>query len=86
MPIGVGILLGTLLAFALQPALRAAEASARCDVVALTIVIGTVLMLAGTLGGFGWLLVSKGTALTHEWIASLGPEGQAGPCLTPSAG
>jgi predicted PurR-regulated permease PerM len=35
----------------------------------------------GTLGGFAWLLVSRGTVLTHEWIVALGPQGPGGAAL-----
>jgi predicted PurR-regulated permease PerM len=42
---------------------------------ALGIVLATLLALGGALTGLAWLLVSDGTALTNEWLSSLGPGG-----------
>jgi predicted PurR-regulated permease PerM len=78
MPIGVGILLGTLLAFALQPLFERLQPRLGPRASALTIVAGSGLTLAATVGGLGWLFVSKGTELTREWIAALGPGGPGG--------
>jgi predicted PurR-regulated permease PerM len=78
MPIGVGILLGTLLAFALQPPFERLKPRLGAGWAALTIVAGSVLTLTGTAGGLAWLFVSKGTSLANEWIASLGPGGPGG--------
>jgi len=78
MPVGVGILLGTLLAFALQPLFERIKPRLGARWAALTIVLATILTLAGTIGGLAWLLVSKATALTQDWIASLGPGGPGG--------
>jgi predicted PurR-regulated permease PerM len=78
MPIGVGILLGTLLAFALQPAFERLQPRVGVRGSALTIVAGSVITLTGTVGGLAWLFVSRGTTLTNEWIASLGPGGPGG--------
>jgi predicted PurR-regulated permease PerM len=75
MPIGVGVLLGTLLAFALQPLFERLKPRLGAAWSALAIVIATVLILVGTLGGLAWLFVSKGTALAQDAIASLGPGG-----------
>ena len=66
-PVGVGILLGTLLAFALQPLFERLKPRLGARWSALTIVIGSVLALAGIVGGLGWLFVSKGAALAHQW-------------------
>lgn len=81
-PVGVGILLGTLLAFALQPLFERLKCRLAAKSAALTIVVASVLTLAGTVAGLAWLFVSKGTALTHEWIASLGPGGSGGGVVT----
>jgi predicted PurR-regulated permease PerM len=78
MPIGVGILLGTLLAFTLQPLFERFKPRFGARWAALAIVVGSVLTLAGTLGGLAWLLVTKGTALSREWLASLGPGATGG--------
>src|SRR5580704_11593901 len=74
-PVGVGILLGTLLAFALQPLFERLKPRLGARWAALSIVVTTILLLAGALGGLGWMFVSKGTTLTRDWIASLGPGG-----------
>jgi predicted PurR-regulated permease PerM len=78
MPVGVGILLGTLLAFALQPVFERLKPRFGARWAAVMVVVATILTLAGTIGGLGWLLVSKATALTQEWLASLGPGGPGG--------
>jgi predicted PurR-regulated permease PerM len=78
MPVGVGILLGTLLAFALQPVFERLKPRLGVRWAALTVVVATILTLAGSIGGLAWLLVSKATALTQDWISSLGPGGPGG--------
>ena len=75
MPVGVGILLGTLLAFALQPVFERLKPRLGVGWSALTVVVATIVALSGALGGLAWLFVSEGRALTSEWIASLGPGG-----------
>ncbi len=78
MPVGVGILLGTLLAFALQPAFERLKPRFGVRWASFTVVFGTILSVAGGIGGLAWLLVSKATTLTQEWLASLGPGGPGG--------
>jgi predicted PurR-regulated permease PerM len=75
MPVGVGILLGTLLAFALQPAFERLKPRVGVRWSALVLVLATLLALGGALGGLARLFVSEGTALTNEWLESLGPGG-----------
>jgi predicted PurR-regulated permease PerM len=75
MPVGVGILLGTLLAFALQPPFERLRPRLGARWSALAIVAASVLTLAGTVGGLAWLFVAKGAALARESIASFGPGG-----------
>ncbi len=75
MPVGVGILLGTLLAFALQPVFERLKAPLGTGGSALVVVAATLLTLGGAVGGLAWELASEGTALTRQWIASLGPGG-----------
>ena len=82
LPVGVGILLGTLLAFALQPLFERLKPRLGAGWSALAIVIATLLALGGALGGLAWLFVSEGTALTSEWIASLGPGGPGHAVIT----
>jgi predicted PurR-regulated permease PerM len=77
MPVGVGILLGTLIAFIVQPLyerllprLGRAGASLAC-------VLGSALGLVVAFGGVGWLLVSSGSGLARELIDALGTGGGA---------
>jgi predicted PurR-regulated permease PerM len=86
MPVGVGILLGTLMAFALQPFFERLLPRLGARWSALLLVVGSVLTLAGTVGGLAWLLVSRGTALTRTWIESLGPGGPGGAVVTAVGG
>jgi predicted PurR-regulated permease PerM len=86
MPVGVGILLGMLLAFALQPAFERLRPRLGDRWAALTVVVATILTLAASIGGLGWLLVSKATALTQEWLASLGPGGPGGVVISAVGG
>ena len=78
MPVGVGIVLGMLLAFTLQPLFERLQPRLGARWSALSLVVGSVFALAGIAGGLAWLLVAKGTRLTQEWTASLGPGGPAG--------
>ncbi len=86
MPVGVGILLGTLLAFALQPVFERLKPRLGARWAALTVVLATIVALAGSIGGLAWLLVSKATALTQDWIASLGPGGPGGAVVSAVGG
>jgi predicted PurR-regulated permease PerM len=76
-PIGVGILLGTFLAFMVQPVFERLKRRIGMRWSAITTVLVTTLTLAGLLGGLGWLFVARGTALTNRLIASFGPGGVA---------
>ena len=82
MPVGVGILLGTLLAFALQPVFEQLKPRLGAGWSALAVVIATLLALGGALGALAWLFVSEGTALTSEWITSLGAGGRGHAVVT----
>src|ERR1700754_1759439 len=64
-PIGLGILVGTLLAFLTQPACKrlAARIGARWAV--LTTVFVSGFAAAVTLGGLRWVFVSRGTVLAN---------------------
>ena len=78
MPVGVGVLLGTLLAFALQPLFERLKPRLGARWSALSLVLGSVLALSGVVGGLSWLLVAKGATLMRVWTASLGPRGPVG--------
>lgn len=75
MPIGVGILLGMLLAFVMQPLYGKLKPSAGAAWSALLVVVGTTLTLASGLALLVWLFVTKGIQLTGELLALLGPGG-----------
>ncbi|MGA7118866.1 MAG: AI-2E family transporter [Polyangiaceae bacterium] len=82
MPIGLGVLLGTLLAFTLQPVFERLLPKLGPRWSALFTVVVSTAALAGSLVGLAWLLLAKGAALAREWIASLGPNGQLGAVLS----
>jgi len=74
-PIGVGILLGTCLAFMAQPLF--VRLRPRLGVAwsgAITVVV-TTLAVAGTIGGVVWLFISRGSELADRVVASSGPGG-----------
>src|SRR5690349_10744705 len=60
-PIGLGILLGILLAFLAQPACERLAVRIGARWASLVMVVVTGLAVAATLGGLGWLFVSRGT-------------------------
>lgn len=75
-PFGVGILLGTLLAFSLQPFYeRLAERTRRPALTALGCVIVSTVGLLGTLGGLSSLLITRGMVMVSSLIESLAPGG-----------
>jgi predicted PurR-regulated permease PerM len=76
MPIGVGILLGMLLAFVLQPLYGRLKPKLGSAWAALTVVAGATLALAGSFSALVWLFVAKGVTLARELIALLGPGGK----------
>jgi predicted PurR-regulated permease PerM len=78
MPIGVGIFLGSLLAFAVQPVFERLKPRLGATGSALAVVGSSILALTGTLGGLMWLLVAEGTLLIRESLASPGPGPGAG--------
>jgi predicted PurR-regulated permease PerM len=75
MPIGVGILLGMLLAFVMQPLYGRIKPKLGVAWSALTVVLGATLVLAGAVFALAWLFVTKGVSLARELIAILGPGG-----------
>lgn len=74
-PVGLGILLGTLLVFVAQPVCVRLTAWIGARWAVLTTVIASGLALAAALGGLGWLFVARGTALSSELVAAVGPSG-----------
>ncbi len=80
-PVGLGILLGTLLAFLAQPVCVRLTPRLGARWAVLTTTIASGLALAAVLGGLGWLFVSRGTALSSELVAAVGPDGFIGRAL-----
>ncbi len=85
-PVGVGLLLGSLLAFALQPAFERLRPRLGDRWAALTLVLGSMMTLAAMAGGLAWLFVWKGATLTRSWVESLGPGGPGGALVDALAG
>ncbi|HUQ42334.1 MAG TPA: AI-2E family transporter, partial [Candidatus Limnocylindrales bacterium] len=75
MPIGVGILLGMLLAFVMQGVYGRLKPRLGVGWSAFTVVVTTTLVFAGSVSAFVWLFVTKGVALGHQLIAIVGPGG-----------
>ena len=76
-PVGMGILLGALMAFTFQPLYERVVRRWPPPAAALATVLGSTLAIVLTFGGLVWLLVSDGTILGREVVAALGPGGGA---------
>jgi predicted PurR-regulated permease PerM len=77
-PVSVGLLLGTLMAFTLQPVYeRLIVRTRRPKLTATGCVVVAGLSIAGMFAGIAYLLVSRGVALAQALLVSLGPEGPA---------
>jgi predicted PurR-regulated permease PerM len=74
-PVGMGVFLGMLMAFAFQPLHERALLRLPAAPAALVTVIISSLIVAVTLGGLGWLLVRDGILLGRDVVASLGSGG-----------
>ena len=81
MPVGVGILLGTLLAFMAQPLFERMKPRLGSNGSALATVAATTVVLAGLVFGLVTLFVSRGIVLSRDLIASLGPGAEGGGIL-----
>jgi predicted PurR-regulated permease PerM len=77
MPVSLGILLGTLMAFSLQPLYERWKPRLGPASAALTTVLAATVGLIAAFGGLGWLVVAKGSTLARALIAALGPGGGA---------
>ncbi len=77
MPVGVGIFLGTLMGFAMQPLFERFKARLRPPLAALVTVLIVTVAIIATAGGLGYLFVTKGVSLTRDLLAELGPGGSA---------
>jgi predicted PurR-regulated permease PerM len=74
-PVGMGVFLGMLMAFAFQPAYEWVLRRLPRVPAALATVLASSVMVAVTVGGLVWLLVRDGIALGSEVVASLGSGG-----------
>ena len=77
MPVSVGILLGTLIAFIVQPLYERLVPRLGRAWASLTCVLGSAFGLVATSFGVGWLFVASGSGLAREVIDALGPGGGA---------
>jgi predicted PurR-regulated permease PerM len=77
MPVGVGIFLGTLMGFAMQPLFERFKARLRPSLAALVTVLVVTIAIIATVGGLAYLFVTKGVSLTRDLLAELGPGGSA---------
>jgi predicted PurR-regulated permease PerM len=89
-PVGVGLLIGTLTAFALEPLQqRLAARWGRPELAAAALVIATTLLFTIALGGLGYLLVTRGVDLAeaaHQAFAPGGPARETADRLTQRLG
>ena len=76
-PVGMGILLGALMAFTFQPMYERVVRHWPPPAAALATVLGSTLAIVTTFGGLVWLLVRDGTILGREVVEALGPGGGA---------
>ena len=75
--VGMGILMGALMAFTFQPMYERIARRWPAPAAALATVLVSTLAIALTFGGLVWLLVSDGRILGREVIEALGPGGGA---------
>jgi len=76
MPVGIGILLGTLTAFTLQPTYeRLIARTRRPRLAALLSVALATAGIAGTVAGVAYLLVSRGVVMAEKLLLALSPGG-----------
>jgi len=77
LPVGLGILFGTLIAFSLQPLYERWKPRLGAGPAALATVAVASVGLVGAFGGLSWLFVTRGASLARSLIAALGPGGGA---------
>jgi predicted PurR-regulated permease PerM len=76
-PVGMGMLLGALMAFTFQPLYERALRRWPPPLAALATMLGSTLAIGLTFGGLVWLLVRDGSILGQQFLASFGPGGGA---------
>lgn len=77
LPVGVGIFLGVLMGFAMQPLYERFKTRLRPSLAALFTVLLVTALIVASVGGLAYLFVTKGVALTRDLLAALGPGGSA---------
>ncbi|MFT3699244.1 MAG: AI-2E family transporter [Kofleriaceae bacterium] len=82
LPIGIGILFGTFLAFMVERTHDRLRDRIGARAAAIATVTGASLALAATIGGLGWLFVSQGTVLAGRLIDAFKPGGVGDRALT----
>ena len=76
-PVGIGILLGMLIAFTMQPFYeRLVKRHGRHGLIALGCVIVSTIALIATVGGLTSLFITRGSVMIQVLIGSLGPDGK----------
>jgi predicted PurR-regulated permease PerM len=81
-PIGLGILLGVILAFVAQPAFDRLTRSIGVRWGGLVVTLGSGIVIAATVGGIGWMLVSRGTVLSADLVTAVGQHGSGDDVFT----
>jgi predicted PurR-regulated permease PerM len=75
-PVGIGILLGMLIAFTLQPFYESlVDRHGRHGLIALGCVLVSTIGLLAVVGGLSSLFITRGAVMAQALIASLGPDG-----------
>ncbi|HEX7666492.1 MAG TPA: AI-2E family transporter [Polyangiaceae bacterium] len=74
-PVAVGILLGTLMAFTMQPLYERWKTRMRPSIAAVATVAAAAIGLVVAFGGLGWLFVDKGSALAKQGIDAINDAG-----------
>ncbi len=86
LPVGVGLFLGALVAFALQPSYEKLRKHMRPGAAALVCALGTTFFLVAALTGLSYLIVTRGVALANQVPAELAPGGTLRGLADSSAG
>ena len=86
-PVGTGVMLGTLLAFAMYPTCSAlSRRTQRPRLVAVAVTVLMTLAVAGTVGFLMFLVVQQGVVAFSKWPRSLAPGGPADTIMVRLAG
>jgi predicted PurR-regulated permease PerM len=75
-PVSIGLLLGALVAFALQTSYERLQRRWGPRAAGLTCSLGSTAVLVGILGGFGYLMVTRSLSIANEIADELRPDGK----------